>query len=109
MERGNIRNVSSTMKPFIVFVLKRDKIPYRVEPSGDGYKFYLKISSRRFTEVLEDALCEKQRRTTMSRTPVYSLRTMRNPEKRDRLMRLNGRKGFHILKQDREKYEQLYG
>lgn len=103
------KNVSMVMKPYVSFVLKRDHIPYQCEPDKENYKFWIPISNRRFTEVLEDALCEKQRRETWSKTPVYSLRTLRNSQKMKRLIHLNGRKGFRILRQDKEKYMQYYG
>lgn len=103
------RKVSSVMEPYIKFVLKRDHIPAHSWKEGDHYIFAMNISSRRFTEVLEDALCEKQREKYLSNTPVYSYRTLKNPEKLRRLMELNNRRGYHILKCDEKKYYASYG
>lgn len=98
------RKVSSAMKPYIEFVLKRDRIPYEAKRESDYWMFTMSISNRRFTEVLEDALCEKQRNQYKSRIPVYSFRTLKNRDKLERLMCLNQKRGYHILKQDETKY-----
>lgn len=104
-----VRKVSGVMKPYMTFVLKRDNIPFRFERNGDNYLVHTAISNRRFAEVVEDSLCEKQRDTTMSKTPVYSYRTIVNREKRARLMKLYGRNGFHVLAQDMEKFKRNIG
>jgi len=98
------RKVSSAMEPYVRFVLQRDEIAFSVEKNGNDYFFTIPVSSRRFTEVIEDALCEKQRDCYLSRTPVYSARTLKNREKLKRLMRLNNRQGYHVLAADQEKY-----
>lgn len=98
------RKVSSAMEPYVRFVLQRDKIPFSVEQNGNDYLFAIPVSSRRFTEVIEDALCEKQRESYLSRIPVYSARTLKNREKLKRLMRLNNRQGYHVLAADQENY-----
>ena len=64
---SRVRKVSSVMKPYIVLVLKRDGIPFVYTKVEDDYVFTIQISNRRFTEVLEDALCEKQRERYISR------------------------------------------
>ena len=92
---------SKAMMPYIIAVLQRDHIPFEIRP---GEKIFLpETSNRGFTIVLEDALCEKQRENTQNKLPVYSYRTIRNPKKLERLRKLNGRRGFHYLKQDKEK------
>lgn len=83
---NRIRKVSSVMKPYIEFVLKRDEIPYKMKRKSDCWLFQMDISNRRFTEVLEDALCEKQRSRYISHIPVYSFRTLMNREKLGRLI-----------------------
>ena len=57
--------------------------------------------------MLEDALCEKQRDTTICRIPVYSVRTYKNKPKFERLRKLNGKKGFRILNQDLKAYQKI--
>ena len=102
------RKISSVMEPYIRNVLERDKIPYRSTVKNDGFVFYMPLTNRQFTEVLEDALCEKQRSESKSRIPVYSARTLLNREKRSRLMNLNGKQCFHILRADIETFENSY-
>ena len=97
-------NISEVMLPHLCKVLERDEIPYQEIRKEDQIQLYLpETSNRGFTVILEDALCEKQRDETKSKIPVYSYRTLKNREKRNRLMSINGKKGFHILRQDIEK------
>lgn len=100
------RRVSKTMLPYVKYVLERDQINFVCyeEAELSNCIVSLAVSNRRFTEIIEDALCEKQRDETFCKTPVYSLRTIKNKNKRDRLMQLNQKKGFHILKKDMERY-----
>ena len=92
------------MCPHIQTVLKRDNIAFDFKQAEENkYTLLFDGSSRRFTEVLEDALCEKQRVENHSRIPVYSYRTLRNENKRQRLMKLNGRKGFVVINKDLDK------
>lgn len=97
-------NVSNVMLPHVQKVLIRDRIPYQIIKQEETVRLLLpETSNRGFTVILEDALCEKQREETESKIPVYSYRTLRNLEKRNRLMNLNGMKAFHILRQDVER------
>ena len=95
--------VSTVMWPYVRSVLKRDEISYETKKENGKILLLFSGNGKRFTEVLEDALCEKQRAESSSKLPVYSYRTLRNHEKRDRLMKLNNRRGFFVLKQDAEK------
>lgn len=106
---GTNRKASFVMEPYIESVLQRDQIPYQRKRKEDHTEFWLDISNRRFREVVEDALCEKQRMESCSKTPVYSMRTIRNREKRNRLALFYGKKGFHILKTDRKAWASYIG
>ena len=94
--------VSNVMWPYVHRVLERDgysDISFETTKNGiilevDG------MSNRRFTEVVEDAKCEKQRHEQNSGVPVYSYRTLKNKGKHKWLLALNGKRGFHVLKQD---------
>ena len=101
------RKVSRVMCPYVKEVLKRDCIPYTVSKTENGYLFDMPLKNKEFTVVLEDALCEKQRDTTICRIPVYSVRTYKNKPKFERLRKLNGNNGFRILYQDRKEYQKL--
>ena len=96
--------VSKVMWPYVQIVLDRDHLTYETI-KGESNRILLAFdgSSRRYTEVLEDALCEKQRAEGLFDIPVYSYRTLRNREKRDRLLKLNKKRGYYVLKQDYEK------
>lgn len=54
-------------------------------------------------EFLEDIECEKES-AEHDGIPVYSLRTVTNPEKLERLEKLNQTDVFVILKKDEERY-----
>ena len=54
-------------------------------------------------EFLEDVQCERES-AMHGGTPVYSLRTVSDPEKLGRLMKLNHSSVFVILKQDEQDY-----
>lgn len=54
-------------------------------------------------EFLEDVACEKQS-ASYGGMPVYSLRTVTNPEKLGRLMKLNRTSAFIILKKDEQDF-----
>ena len=101
--------VSQFMWPYVQFVLLRDEISYEVkEKQTNTLLLSFGGSGKRFTEVLEDALCEKQRVESASNVPVYSYRTIRDHKKRLRLEKFYGRRGFHTLKQDYEKAHNYY-
>lgn len=95
---------SKALWPFIEQVCARDQISIRGKSiENDMVEAELICSADRSMEVLEDAMCEEQRDTTVSKIPVYSYNTLKNKEKLHRLMKLNGKHGFHVLKQDYEK------
>ncbi len=97
-------NVSLAIWPYMKNVLERDDIIYSVHYiNHEKLLLDANISARRFTEVMEDTLCEKQRETTRSKVPVYSYRTLKNKDKRKRLINLNGKTGFHVYSKDIKK------
>lgn len=108
--KGKEFNVSATMAPHLIFVLERDKVRYKYHLNEDGsFIFLAELSGKQFHIMMEDALCERQRSKTWSRIPIYSNRTLRNSEKRKRLMRLNNSNAFGVLKKDKKKWYQDYG
>ena len=94
------RKVSCYMRPHIETIFARDNIAHEFISSENGFICKTDLSKTEFTEVLEDAFCEIQRSESKSNIPVYSLRTIQNKEKLNRLMRMNKRNGFHILNRD---------
>ena len=97
--------VSNVMWPYVHKVLARDgysDMSFQTTKNG----IFLEVdgmSNRRFSEVIEDAKCEKQRHEQNSGIPVYSYRTLKNKGKRNRLFAMNGKRGFHVLRQDVER------
>lgn len=83
-----------TLKKELTFVLERDGIPY----TFSGNKVYARLSLHRFRMAQKDAMCEKQRGA--SRIPVYSIETVMDDAKFERLCTLNKTRGFHILRGD---------
>ena len=90
-----------TFWSFIRKICERDQIPFTVNgETEDMVEVSITCSEDRLLEVLEDAMCERQRDETAAKIPLYSYRTLKNKEKLHRLQALNGKKGFHVLKQD---------
>lgn len=90
-------------KKYIKFVLERDHITYEIIAKGEGELLLEIPDNTNVEELMEDILCEQQRDHTESKIPVYSYRTLLNKDKRDRLMKYYGKRGFHVLKGDEEK------
>lgn len=88
----------------VKFVCNRDNISYEVKEENEK-SVTVEINARiDELEILEeDALCEKQRNDIGSKIPVYSYRTLINPEKKERLMKFYRHKGFIVYKPDLEK------
>ncbi|MCC2255959.1 hypothetical protein LKD70_16325 [Ruminococcus sp. CLA-AA-H200] len=97
-----VKRVSNVMWPYIRDVMIRDSLDYSARTGTDDTVSLMipGISNRRFSELLEDAKCEKQRKETESEIPVYSYRTLKDKKKRDRMFRLNGKRCFHVLRDD---------
>ena len=91
----------------IEFVCNRDDIGIgNVIEEGDFVYADIECSEERLEEVLEDAQCEAQSKETLGHLPVYSYRTIKNPQKLHRLMKLNGRRGFYVLRADQKRCEE---
>lgn len=90
-------------------VCDRDNINYQiVDVNESEITIEIDLSADAIEEFEEDVLCEKQRAESTSKIPVYSYRTIRNHEKRLRLEKFYGKRGFHTLKQDYEKAHNYY-
>ncbi|MCD8110012.1 MAG: hypothetical protein LUE14_07925 [Clostridiales bacterium] len=101
--------VPRDMMTYLEIVLKRDAVEYKKEETN-GKTFVLSdVGEEEFEILLEDAECEAQRATYETGIPVYSYRTLTNPEKWRRLRKLNGMNGCHILKRDERKYFAAFG
>lgn len=86
-------------------VLRRDRVYFE----KDGGMFTIQCDPEYLEILEEDISCEKQRAATRHHTPVYSLRTLRNPEKKQRLMAYYGRTDCQVLKKDKAEYDRIFG
>ena len=103
-----MKRLGHEMWKYMKMVLDRDGIEYEYdEKTGEVHSG---MSARRFKEALEDAFCEKQRDETPDGSiPVYSLKTLHNPEKLRRLKKLNGTGCFVVLGKDVDAYMKEWG
>lgn len=102
-----LRKVSPALLPFVEDVCQRDGIPIS-EKKYEEERCWISVpvGSRRFTELIVDAKCEKQRFESDG-IPVLSYRTVRNTKKRRRILEANGTNAFHILREDAAKYQRI--
>ena len=93
-------------KNFLTTVLNRDEIDYDFMEIDGRLYIWTPLSCRQYRVMLEDAECEYERSLHRSNTPIYSFRTLMNPEKFQRLKLLNAAyHGFGILSKDVERFE----
>lgn len=105
--KEKIYSVSQSNLPYFEKVCMRDDIEYKIlSPNKKGVDVLIKdISDRKFKVILEDSICERERKKNKNDIPVYSLRTIKNKEKIKRLMKINQKSCFHVLSKDIDKYE----
>ncbi|MCD8110010.1 MAG: hypothetical protein LUE14_07915 [Clostridiales bacterium] len=104
--------VSDFLLPYVIKVLERDDVPFVVVGDGENGKQQVEVplSGNQFHIVVEDARCEVQREKTNPEIPVYSYRTLiKDGAKWRRLVKINGKHGFHILRSDLEKTLEAFG
>ena len=103
-----LRTVSKALSPFVAWALERDGIPYtsrEIEGIGQYTEFQTDISARRFRNVLEDAVCEKERRASPTPDiPVLSYRASLNPVRMRALLDYYHSDCFVIREQDQIRY-----
>lgn len=104
---ARVYSVSERMMPFFIKVCKRDKVSFTMHGKNEkGFNVKIDCSNNQFKTLIEDAMCELERSLHNADIPVYSFRTLINPEKKKRLMKMNNRRCFYVLRKDREKYLQ---
>lgn len=101
-----LRKVSKELHPYVVWVLERDGIPYSAKDMGGYMEFSLEgVSSRRFTNVVEDAKCEKERREGPTpNIPVLSYRAAMNTKRMGDLLDFYGKNCFVIMSGEEQKF-----
>ena len=101
-----LRKVSKELYPYVVWVLERDGLSYSAKDMGGYAEFCLKgVSSRRFTNVIEDAKCEKERRESPTpNVPVLSYRAAMNTQRMKKLLDFYEADCFAICEGDEQKY-----
>ena len=103
-----MRRVKADLAPFVSEVLDRDGIPYKSAGIGgsEGYVVYkLDVSSRRFTNVVEDAKSEKERlESPLPGIPVLSYRAAMNDSRAKKLLKHYGTHCFIVREAESKKY-----
>lgn len=103
-----LRTVIKDLSPFVAWVLERDGIPYtsrEIEGIGQYTEFQTDISARRFRNVLEDAVCEKERRASPTPDiPILTYRAALNPVRMRALLTFYDMNCFVVLGTDQKKY-----
>lgn len=102
-----IYSVSTKMFPFFQKVCLRDSIKYQMVGTNEkGYSVSLDCSNHEFKTIIEDCMCLIEQEKNYCKIPVYSFRTLTNPKKKERLMKLNNKRCFFVLRKDIGKYLQ---
>lgn len=103
-----LRTVSRELSPYVAWVLERDGIPYTfkdIQGIGQYTEFQMDTSSRRFRNIVEDAVCEKERRASPTPDiPVLTYRAALNPVRMRALLAFYGTDCFVVLGTDQKKY-----
>ena len=97
--------INQELLPFYKKVCKRDEIDYHIICKDGTFFLNAAISNRQFRILREDAVCEKECEASQTKIPVYSYRTLQNPNKFKRLRKVNGRTTFRIMEKDLERYK----
>ena len=97
--------INQELLPFYKKVCKRDEIDYHIICKDGTFFLNAAISNRQFRILREDAVCEKECEASQTKIPVYSYRTLKNPNKFKRLRKVNGRTTFRIMEKDLERYK----
>ena len=103
-----LRTVSKDLSPFVAWALERDGISYmsrEIEGIGCYTEFQADLSNRKFRNIVEDAICEKERRASPTPDiPVLSYRAALNPVRMRALLDYYGADCFVIREQDQTRY-----
>ena len=93
---------------FLSTVLNRDGLNHYFEETEGRSYVWVCLSCKEYRIMLEDAECEYERSLDKSNAPIYSYHTLMNPEKFQRLKRLNSDyHGFGVLSKDVQRFERV--
>ena len=101
-----LRRVSKELAPYMSWALERDKISYTVRDMGNYMEFLTDgLPSRQFTNLYEDAECEKERLESFTpEIPVLSYRAAMNTVRMKKILEFYGTDCFVVRKKDHTKY-----
>lgn len=103
-----LRAVSKEMTPYVIWTLERDRIPFtykQIEGEEPYTEFRTCISSRRFSNVVEDAICERERRESPTpEIPILSYRAAANPTRMRKLLEYYRADCFVVRETEQSKY-----
>ena len=95
-----VYNSSLFLLPYVEKVLKRDNVSYKVKRSNNP-KIEANLTGKQFHRVVQDARCEVKREESYDKIPIFTMDTVRDNKKFNRLLKQNraeGYTGFKILK-----------
>ncbi len=101
---------SGSMWPYVEKVFRRDGVSFNVISTDDEFDLVdasCNIPWRKWVEAITDALCEWQKSVKGDDTPVYSFRTLTDPEKLEKLRKINGTDEYDVLWCDRIKWARV--
>ena len=90
------------------WALKRDGLSYIIRDRGDYVEFMTDgLSSRQFTNLYEEAECEKERlESPTPEIPILSYRAALNTERMKKILEYYGADCFVVAKKEHAKYLQ---
>ncbi len=113
MARGAERQCCATTKflwPYVKDVLERGGIAFNATKEDEEFGIIYtdcEIPWNVWVEIVVDALCERQKELMGTDVPVYSFRTLTNPEKLKELQKLNGTDKYEVLWCDRKRWAHM--
>lgn len=103
-----LRRVRKELAPYMSWALERDKISYNIRDMLDYVEFMTDgLSSRQFTNLYEEAECEKERlESPTPEIPVLSYRAAMNTKRMKKILEYYGADCFVLRKKEYTKYLQ---
>lgn len=102
------RKVSKDLFPYLKRVLKESNVDYISREKDSFVEIEVEMSSRQFSDFVEDAKCEVERFSDgCPDIPVVSYRTAIHPEKLGRVLEKYNTHCYFILEADKNKWREF--
>lgn len=100
-----LRKVGKELFPYVIRVMDKYGIGYSSKEYPNYFEISTDISSRHFSDVVNDAKCEMQRQNSnCPEIPVVSCRTALNPSKMEAVLNEQHANCFVLLKSEEKKF-----